>query len=54
VALANARSMCVELSRPELPVMIQVDLGREATKSGVDQAEVLPNSRSVEACEHLR
>jgi len=42
VALAQRLDrMCVELNRQELPVMIQVDLGREATKSGADEAEVL-------------
>jgi len=34
--------------------MIQVDLGREATKSGVDQAEVLQIVEALKQCEHLR
>jgi PLP dependent protein len=46
--------MCVELNRPELPVMIQVDLGREATKSGVDEAEVLQIVEALKQCERLR
>src|SRR5438094_4025611 len=55
VALAQRLDrMCVELSRPELPVMIQVDLGREATKSGVDQAEVLQIVKALKQSEHLR
>jgi PLP dependent protein len=55
VALAQRLDrMCVELNRPELPVMIQVDLGREATKSGVDQAEVLPTVEALKHCERLR
>ena len=55
VALAQRLDrMCVELNRPELPVMIQVDLGREATKSGVDEAEVLQIVEALKQCEHLR
>jgi hypothetical protein len=46
--------MCVELNRPELPVMIQVDLGREATKSGVDEAEVLQIVDGLKQCARLR
>jgi pyridoxal phosphate enzyme (YggS family) len=55
VALAQRLDrMCAELNRPELPVMIQVDLGREATKSGVDEAEVLQIVEALQQCEHLR
>ena len=55
VALAQRLDrMCVELNRQELPVMIQVDLGREATKSGVDQAEVLQVVEALKQCGHLR
>src|SRR5712692_7890322 len=55
VALAQRLDrMCVELNRKELPVMIQVDLGREATKSGADQAEVLQIIEAVKKCERLR
>ena len=55
VALAQRLDrMCVELNRPELPVMIQVDLGREATKSGVDEAEVLQLVEALKQCERLR
>ena len=55
VALAQRLDrMCAELNRPELPVMIQVDLGREATKSGVDEAEVLRLVEALKQCEHLR
>ena len=46
--------MCVGLNRPELPVMIQVDLGREATKSGVDEAEVVQIVEALKRCERLR
>ena len=55
VALAQRLDrMCAELNRPELPVMIQVDLGREAAKSGVDDAEVLQLVEALKQCEHLR
>jgi hypothetical protein len=55
VALAQRLDrMCVELNRPELPVLIQVDLGREATKSGVDEAEVLRVVEALKQCERLR
>jgi len=39
--------MCAELNRPELPVMIQVDLGREAAKSGVAEAEFFRKLREL-------
>lgn len=32
--------LCVEEKRIELPVLIQVDLGHEETKSGIDQSEL--------------
>lgn len=55
VALAQRLDrMCVELSRQELPVLIQVDLGREATKSGVEEAEVLQVVEALNQCERLR
>src|SRR5712671_5573617 len=55
VALAQRLDrMCVELNRAELPVMIQVDLGREATKSGVDEAEVPQIVETLKQCERLR
>ena len=55
VALAQRLDrMCVELNRQELPVMIQVDLGREATKSGADEAEVLQLIEALKNCQRLR
>jgi PLP dependent protein len=55
VALAQRLDrMCVELSRQELPVMIQVDLGQEATKSGADEAEVAQIVEALKHCERLR
>lgn len=32
--------LCVELGRQSLPLLIQVDLGHEATKSGIDEQEL--------------
>ena len=46
--------ICVELGRKELPVLIQVDLGREATKSGVNEVEVAQIVEVLKQCEHLR
>ena len=33
--------LCVEVGRPKLPVLVQVDLGHEETKSGIDE-DALP------------
>jgi pyridoxal phosphate enzyme (YggS family) len=46
--------LCVEAGRNELPVLIQVDLGHEATKSGADEAQLLPLAQIVGECERLR
>jgi PLP dependent protein len=55
VALAQRLDrMCVELNREDLPVFLQVDLGREATKSGVNEAEVAQIVRALKQCERLR
>ncbi len=55
VALAQRLDrMCVELNRDELPVMIQIDLGREATKSGADEAEARQVVEALKQCERLR
>ena len=55
VALAQRLDrMCVELNRQELPVMVQVDLAREATKSGADEAEVLQLVEVLKHCQRLR
>jgi pyridoxal phosphate enzyme (YggS family) len=34
--------LCVEEGRQSLPVLIQVDLGHEETKSGIDESELTP------------
>ncbi len=55
VALAHRLDrMCVELSRQELPVLIQVDLSRETTKSGAHEAEVGQIAEALKQCACLR
>ena len=46
--------ICVESDRPELPVLIQVDLGHEATKSGVKENELSELVQAVTKCSRLR
>lgn len=46
--------LCVEIGRAEFPVLIQIKLGGEATKSGLDPSE-LPNLLdALKTCEHVR
>ncbi len=45
---------CEEEDRAELPVLIQVDLAGEETKTGVDPAELSSLAESVDACARLR
>ncbi len=55
VALAQKLDRaCADLNREELPVLIQVDLGREATKSGVSEAELPELIESVTSSGHLK
>ena len=44
---------CQDLERSELPVLVQVDLGHEATKTGVDESELLSLIEAVNACDRL-
>ena len=44
---------CQDLQREELPVLIQVDLGHEATKSGVEESELPQLVEAVKSCERL-
>ena len=44
---------CQDLQREHLPVLIQVDLGHEATKSGVDEDELSQLIEELRACERL-
>jgi PLP dependent protein len=46
--------LCEEEERQELPVLIQVDLGMETTKSGVSEEELPELVKAVGACRHLR
>jgi len=46
--------ICAESDRPELPVLIQVDLGHEATKSGVKENELSELVQAVTKCSRLR
>lgn len=55
VALARRLDrLCAEEERALLPVLIQVDLGSEETKSGVSEEELPPLVEAIMACEHLR
>ena len=44
---------CQDLKRDQLPVLIQVDLGHEATKSGIAESELPRLIDVVNACDHL-
>ncbi len=55
VALARRLDrMCVELNRELLPVLIQVDLGHEETKTGIDENELPALVDAVRKCERLQ
>ena len=45
---------CADLNRKELPVLIQVDLGHETTKSGAEEAELPDLAAAVSGSEHLK
>jgi pyridoxal phosphate enzyme (YggS family) len=51
---ARLDRLCEEAGRSDLPVLIQVDLGNEATKSGVSEEELPELVAAVGACRHLR
>src|ERR1051326_8387662 len=46
--------MCDELDREALPVLIQVDLGHEATKTGVEERDLREVVDAVRDCDRLR
>jgi hypothetical protein len=46
--------LCAEEGRASLPVLIQVDLGGEETKTGAGESELPELVDTVAACEHLR
>lgn len=45
---------CADLNREQLPVLIQVDLGHETTKSGADEVELPDLISAVTDSEHLK
>ena len=46
--------MCDELDREALPVLMQVDLGHEATKTGVEEKDLREVVDAVRDCDRLR
>ena len=46
--------VCDELNRGNLPALIQVDLGHEATKTGVEEKDLREVVDAVRACDRLR
>ena len=55
IALAQRLDrLCSEEQRDQLPVLVQVNLGGEETKSGVDEREVIDLVEAVEKCERLK
>jgi len=46
--------MCVEEERAELPVLLQIDLAGEKTKTGAREDELPELLAKVEACKHVR
>ncbi|HEX8889454.1 MAG TPA: YggS family pyridoxal phosphate-dependent enzyme [Pyrinomonadaceae bacterium] len=46
--------ICVEVGRDTLPVLIQVDLGGEETKSGASESELPEIISAISDCQHLR
>jgi pyridoxal phosphate enzyme (YggS family) len=45
--------ICQEEERPELPVLIQLDLAGEATKSGISEKDLPDLIETLQTCEHL-
>src|ERR1051325_1320264 len=46
--------ICEEIGREALPVLLQVDLGHETTKSGIDEASVRDLVAAVRECPRLK
>jgi len=46
--------MCDQLDRQELPVLIQIDLGHEATKTGIAEKDVSELVAALRECPRLR
>src|SRR5262249_12704786 len=45
--------LCAEEGREKLPVLIQVDLGHEETKSGIDESELTHLVEGLKSLNHL-
>lgn len=55
VALAQRLDrMCVSSGKEELPVLIQIDLGGEKSKTGIEPRELPELLRALPACQRLR
>ncbi|HBR56859.1 MAG TPA: YggS family pyridoxal phosphate-dependent enzyme [Blastocatellia bacterium] len=46
--------LCAEAGRPHLPILVQVDLAGESTKSGIAEEELPPLAEVLRRCEHLQ
>jgi pyridoxal phosphate enzyme (YggS family) len=46
--------ICEEIQRETLPVLLQIDLGREVTKSGIDEGSVRDVVAAVRECSRLK
>jgi pyridoxal phosphate enzyme (YggS family) len=46
--------LCAEESRAELPVLLQLDLAHEETKSGIREEELPDLASAMSDCQHLR
>ncbi len=46
--------ICIEEGRAELPVLVQVDLAGEDTKSGIDEADLAELVEFLKGCERLK
>lgn len=46
--------ICQEENRANLSVLVQVDLGKEATKNGVEEKDLPPLARFLRTCKYLK
>ena len=46
--------LCGDVGRQSMPVLIQVDLGQEETKSGIDEQDLLPLVETVQQLQRLQ
>lgn len=46
--------LCAEMNRPELPVLVQIDLAGEETKSGVDSASLPTLLKAFTGCDRVK